>query len=108
MLSRAQEGRVRELLGSPHPGPSGRTALSIWQPPPRSQPGPPPTSRLLSGLSGNTGTARRAAGVACAYSYLIPVFAVGSAWIVLGEPITMAVVVCGTLIAAGVYLVSRA
>ena len=58
--------------------------------------------------SGNTGTARRAAGVACAYSYLIPVFAAGSAWIVLGEPITMAVVVCGTLIAAGVYLVSRA
>jgi drug/metabolite transporter (DMT)-like permease len=46
--------------------------------------------------------------VACAYSYLIPVFAAGSAWIVLGEPITMAVVVCGTLIAAGVYLVSRA
>jgi len=46
--------------------------------------------------------------VACAYSYLIPVFAAGSAWIVLGAPITMAVVVCGTLIAAGVYLVSRA
>jgi drug/metabolite transporter (DMT)-like permease len=49
-----------------------------------------------------------AAGVASAYSYLIPVFAAGSAWIVLAEPITMAVVVCGSVIAAGVYLVNRA
>ena len=94
--------------GATPPGPFGHAALSIWQPPPRSQPGTPPTSRLLSGLSGNTGTVRRAAGVAGAYSYLIPVFAAGSAWIVRGEPITMAIVVCGTLIAAGVYLVSRA
>jgi hypothetical protein len=35
------------------------------------------------------------------------VFAAGSAWFFLGEPITMAVVVCGTVIAAGVYLVNR-
>ena len=66
--------------GAPIRDPSGRTALSIWQP------------RGFCPDSGNTGTARRAAGVACAYSYLIPVFAAGSAWIVLGEPITMAVV----------------
>jgi drug/metabolite transporter (DMT)-like permease len=54
------------------------------------------------------GLQRVPAGVASAYSYLIPVFAAGSAWIVLGEPITMAVVVCGTVIAAGVYLLNRA
>ena len=30
------------------------------------------------------------------------------AWIFLGEPVTAAVVVCGLIIAAGVYLVNRA
>jgi drug/metabolite transporter (DMT)-like permease len=48
------------------------------------------------------------AGVASAYSYLIPIFAAGSAWFFLGEPITKAVVVCGAVIAAGVYLLNRA
>jgi drug/metabolite transporter (DMT)-like permease len=54
------------------------------------------------------GLQRVPAGVATAYSYLIPVFAAGSAWLVLGEPITGVVVVCGVVIAAGVYLIGRA
>jgi len=54
------------------------------------------------------GLQRVPAGVATAYSYLIPVFAAGSAWFFLGEPITKIVVVCGAVIAAGVYLINRA
>ena len=48
------------------------------------------------------------AGAAAAYSYLTPTLAALLAWIFLGEPITGAVVVCGVVIAAGVYLVNRA
>src|SRR5439155_46148 len=54
------------------------------------------------------GLQRVPAGVATAYSYLIPVFAAGGAWLFLGEPITKVVVVCGAVIAAGVYLINRA
>jgi drug/metabolite transporter (DMT)-like permease len=53
------------------------------------------------------GLQRVPAGVASAYSYLIPIFAAGSAWFFLGEPITRAAVVCGAVIATGVYLVNR-
>jgi drug/metabolite transporter (DMT)-like permease len=70
------------------------------------------TTALLVTIASNQlfsyGLQRVPAGVATAYSYLIPIFAAGGAWIVLGEPITVAVVVCGTIIAAGVYLVNRA
>ena len=54
------------------------------------------------------GLQRVPAGVAAAYSYLIPVFAAGSAWFFLGEPITKVAVACGAVIAAGVYLINRA
>jgi drug/metabolite transporter (DMT)-like permease len=54
------------------------------------------------------GLQRVPAGVATAYSYLIPVVAAGCAWLFLGEPITKVVVVCGAVIAAGVYLINRA
>jgi drug/metabolite transporter (DMT)-like permease len=54
------------------------------------------------------GLQRVPAGVATAYSYLIPVIAAGGAWLFLGEPITKVVVVCGAVIAAGVYLINRA
>jgi drug/metabolite transporter (DMT)-like permease len=53
------------------------------------------------------GLQRVPAGVATAYSYLIPVFAAAGAWLFLGEPITKAVVVCGAIIAVGVYLINR-
>ncbi|HWM76702.1 MAG TPA: DMT family transporter [Methylomirabilota bacterium] len=53
------------------------------------------------------GLQRVPAGVATAYSYLIPVFAAAGAWLFLGEPITNAVVVCGAVIAVGVYLINR-
>jgi drug/metabolite transporter (DMT)-like permease len=53
------------------------------------------------------GLQRVPAGVATAYSYLIPVFAAAGAWLFLGEPITKAVVVCGAVIAVGVYLINR-
>jgi drug/metabolite transporter (DMT)-like permease len=54
------------------------------------------------------GLQRVTAGAAAAYSYLTPVVAAGLAWLVLGEPVTTVVVVCGMLIAAGVYLLNRA
>ena len=54
------------------------------------------------------GLQRVPAGVATAYSYLIPVVSAGGAWLFLGEPITKVVVVCGAVIAAGVYLINRA
>jgi len=53
------------------------------------------------------GLQRVPAGVATAYSYLIPVVSAGGAWLFLGEPITKAVVVCGAVIAVGVYLINR-
>lgn len=53
------------------------------------------------------GLQRVTAGAAATYSYLTPVLAALLAWIFLGEPITAAVVVCGIVIAAGVYLVNR-
>lgn len=53
------------------------------------------------------GLQRTTAGAAAAYSYLTPVLAAIFAWAVLGEPITPAVVVCGLIIAAGVYLLNR-
>jgi drug/metabolite transporter (DMT)-like permease len=54
------------------------------------------------------GLQRVTAGAAATYSYLTPVLASLLAWIFLGETITAAVVVCGVVIAAGVYLVNRA
>lgn len=54
------------------------------------------------------GLQRVPTGVAAAYAYLTPVVAAWLAWLVLGEPITPAAVVCGLVIAAGVYLVNRA
>ena len=53
------------------------------------------------------GLQRSTAGAAAAYSYLIPVLAAVFAWAFLGEPITSAVVVCGLIIASGVYLLNR-
>jgi hypothetical protein len=52
--------------------------------------------------------ASRGAGAAAAYPYLTPVLAAAFAWLFLGEPITAVVVVCGVVIAAGVYLLNRA
>jgi len=54
------------------------------------------------------GLQRVTAGAAAAYSYLTPVVAAGLAWLVLGEPVTTIVVVCGMIIAVGVYLLNRA
>jgi drug/metabolite transporter (DMT)-like permease len=54
------------------------------------------------------GLQRVTAGAAAAYSYLTPVLAAALAWLVLGEPITTVVVVCGLVIAVGVYLLNRA
>jgi drug/metabolite transporter (DMT)-like permease len=54
------------------------------------------------------GLQRVTAGAAATYSYLTPILAALLAWIFLGEPITAAVLVCGIVIAAGVYLVNRA
>ena len=54
------------------------------------------------------GLQRVTAGAAAAYSYLTPVLAAVLAWLFLGEPITAVVVVCGVIIAAGVYLLHRA
>ena len=54
------------------------------------------------------GLQRVTAGAAAAYSYLTPILAAVLAWVFLGEPITAAVIVCGAVIAAGVYLVNRA
>jgi drug/metabolite transporter (DMT)-like permease len=54
------------------------------------------------------GLQRVTAGTAAAYSYLTPVLAAVLAWLFLGEPITTVVVVCGVVIAAGVYLLNRA
>jgi drug/metabolite transporter (DMT)-like permease len=54
------------------------------------------------------GLQRMTAGAAATYSYLTPILAALLAWIFLGEPVTVAVVVCGFIIAAGVYLVNRA
>ena len=54
------------------------------------------------------GLQRVTAGAAAAYSYLTPILAALLAWIFLAEPITAAVVVCGLVIAAGVYLLNRA
>jgi drug/metabolite transporter (DMT)-like permease len=48
------------------------------------------------------------AGAAAAYSYLTPVLAAVLAWLFLDEPITTVVVVCGLMIAAGVYLLNQA
>lgn len=53
------------------------------------------------------GLQRTTAGAAAAYSYHIPVLAAVFAWAFLGEPITSAVVVCGLIIASGVYLLNR-
>jgi len=54
------------------------------------------------------GLQRVSAGSAAAYSYLTPVVAAGLAWLVLGEPVTTVVVLCGMIIAVGVYLLNRA
>ena len=54
------------------------------------------------------GLQRVPAGAAAAYSYLTPVLSAVFAWLFLGEPITTMVVVCGAVIAAGVYLLNRA
>ena len=54
------------------------------------------------------GLQRVPAGAAAAYSYLTPVLSAAFAWLFLGEPITIVVVVCGAIIAAGVYLLNRA
>ena len=54
------------------------------------------------------GLQRVTAGAAAAYSYLTPVLAAVLAWLFLGEPITAVVVVCGIVIASGVYLLNRA
>jgi len=54
------------------------------------------------------GLQRVPAGSAAAYSYLTPVVAAGLAWLVLGEPVTIVVAVCGMVIAIGVYLLNRA
>jgi drug/metabolite transporter (DMT)-like permease len=54
------------------------------------------------------GLQRVTAGAAAAYSYLTPILAAVLAWVFLGEPITAAVIVCGAVIAVGVYLVNRA
>ncbi|HWM76458.1 MAG TPA: DMT family transporter [Methylomirabilota bacterium] len=54
------------------------------------------------------GLQRMTAGAAATYSYLTPILAALLAWIFLGEPVTVDVVVCGVIIAAGVYLVNRA
>ena len=54
------------------------------------------------------GLQRVTAGAAATYSYLTPVLAALLAWIFLGEAVTSAVLVCGLVIAAGVYLVNRA
>jgi drug/metabolite transporter (DMT)-like permease len=54
------------------------------------------------------GLQRVTAGAAAAYSYLTPVLAAVLAWLLLGEPITAVVVVCGLVIAVGVYLLNRA
>lgn len=53
------------------------------------------------------GLQRVTAGAAAAYSYLTPVLAALMARLFLGEPITTVVVVCGVVIAAGVYLLNR-
>jgi drug/metabolite transporter (DMT)-like permease len=53
------------------------------------------------------GLQRVTAGAAAAYSYLTPVLAAVLAWLFLGEPITTVVVVCGIIIASGVYLLNR-
>ena len=53
------------------------------------------------------GLQRVTAGAAAAYAYLTPILSALLAWLFLGEPITAAVVVCGAVIAAGVYLVNR-
>jgi hypothetical protein len=50
------------------------------------------------------GPQRTTAGSAAAYSYLTPVLA----WLILGEPITTVVVVCGLMIALGVCLLNQA
>jgi drug/metabolite transporter (DMT)-like permease len=61
------------------------------------------SNQLFSyGLQGMT------AGAAATYSYLTPILAALLAWIFLGEPVTVDVVLCGVIIAAGVYLVNRA
>jgi drug/metabolite transporter (DMT)-like permease len=54
------------------------------------------------------GLQRVTAGAAAAYSYLTPVLAAALAWLFLGEPITTVMVVCGMVIATGVYLLNRA
>jgi len=54
------------------------------------------------------GLQRMTAGAAATYSYLTPILAALLAWIFLGEPVTVDVVVCGVIIATGVYLVNRA
>ena len=54
------------------------------------------------------GLQRMTAGTAATYSYLTPILAALLAWIFLGEPVTVDVVVCGVIIATGVYLVNRA
>lgn len=53
------------------------------------------------------GLQRVTAGAAATYAYLTPVLAALLAWIFLGEPITSGVLLCGLIIAAGVYLVNR-
>ena len=53
------------------------------------------------------GLQRVTAGTAAAYSYLTPVLAAILAWLFLGEPVTAAVLLCGVVIATGVYLLNR-
>jgi len=53
------------------------------------------------------GLQRVPAGAAAAYSYLTPVLSAVFAWLFLGEPVTATVVLCGIVIAAGVYLLNR-
>jgi drug/metabolite transporter (DMT)-like permease len=53
------------------------------------------------------GLQQTTAGAAAAYSYLTPVLAAVLAWLILDEPITTVVVVCGLMIALGVYLLNQ-
>ena len=51
-----------------------------------------------------TGVQRLGATRTSAYSNLIPIFAMGVAWLWLGEPVTMAQAVGAAAILAGVFL----
>jgi len=50
---------------------------------------------------------RYPAALMAAFTFWTPLFALGVAWLVLGEPVTPALVVAMALVAAGIYLVYR-